>query len=68
MRAIESAVPFGFVGVVQANESKHAFNLFDLMIEFATKSCAGACFTKLKEKHASVNSIGVNVKTHLVGI
>ena len=42
VRAIESAVPFGLVGEVQDNESKHVFNLFDLIIEFATKARAEA--------------------------
>ena len=58
VRAIESAVPFGLFGGVQADESKHVFNLFDLIIEFTTKACAGAHFAKFKEKHASRNSKG----------
>ena len=58
VRAIYSAVPFGLVGRVQVNESKHVFNLFDLIVEFVTKAHAGACFSKFKEKYASRNSKG----------
>ena len=49
MRASESAVPFGLVRRVQANESEHALNFLDSIVECATKARDGAGFLNSKK-------------------
>ena len=62
VRVADSAVPFGLAGRVKANESEHVFNLYYSIIECASKSRAGACFAKVKEKYTSRNSKGADDK------